>query len=311
MASHGEGFGKVIMFGEHFVVYGIPAIASAIDSRTTAEVAKSGKYELVDNRPATPSYKKEKFSQQEESVKIIFNTMKISPEKTPIKITLGGDLVAASGVGASAASCVAIARALSKEFEQNLNDEKINAVAFEGEKGYHGTPSGIDNTAATYGGLIWFRKGNPPTMERISMKQPVEIIMADTGITADTTAVVGDVKKRKEAEPEKFQKIFAEAEKIMADARAALEEMDLPRVGTLMNRNHELLQQIGVSCPELETLVETARKAGAIGAKITGTGRGGNIVALTPGTELQEKVAKAIEARGFRVLKTRIGIMPE
>lgn len=308
MSSQGIGFGKVILFGEHFVVYGLPAIASAIDSRTVATVEKSKSYELVDNRPETPGYKKEKFSQQEESLKIIFNTMKIDPVKTPVKIVLGGDLVAASGLGASAASCVAIARALSKEFGLGLNDEQINSVAYEGEKGYHGTPSGIDNTAATYGGLIWFWKGTPPVMERIPLRQPVEIVMADTGITANTTEVVGGVKKRKEAEPEKFKKIFMEEEKLLADARAALEAMDLQRVGKLMDRNHELLREIGVSCKELETLVDTARGAGAVGAKITGTGRGGNVVALTPGKALQEKVAKAVEAKGFRALRIRIGI---
>jgi len=310
MASTGIGFGKTILFGEHFVVYGLPSIASAIESKTVATVERSGKYELVDNRLETPGYKKEKFDQQVDSTRRVFEAVKIDPAKTPVKITLAGDLIAASGVGASAASCVAIARALSKEFNLNLNEEQINAAAYEGEKGYHGTPSGIDNTVSTYGGLIWFKKGTPPLMERISMRQPAEIIIADTGITSDTAAVVADVKKSKEADPAKFEKLFSEEEALAKKARAALESSDLPLVGKLMDENHALLQKIGVSCPELEDLVSTAKNAGAIGAKLTGTGRGGNIVALTPGKQLQEQVAKAIEAKGFRALRTRIGIKP-
>jgi mevalonate kinase len=307
----GVGFGKVILFNEHFVVYGLPAIASAIGTNTTALVEKqngSGA-EIKDDRPETPGYKAEKLPEQLESLQRMLKFMNIDTENQHFKITLGGDLIAASGVGASAASCAAIARAFSDELGLGYSDERVNEVAFEGEKGYHGTPSGIDNTAATYGGLIWYkREGASQIMERMRLKQPVEIVMGNTGIVADTKLVVAGVRERKEKAPEKYSHLFESASELVQEARKQLEAFDLRKLGTSMNKNHELLQQIGVSCDELNTLVGLARDHGAFGAKMTGTGRGGYIVALTPDRELQERVAVEIERKGFQALRTTIGI---
>jgi len=305
----GSGYGKVIMYNEHFVVYGVPSIVSAIDKATTATVERLGEagWILDDLRPATPGYKKEKFEQQKESIERILKAAGIDSTENPIKITLGGDLVAASGIGASAASCTAIARALSDEFNLGLSDERINELAYEGEKGYHGIPSGIDNTAATYGGLIWFVRGEPNVMEMIKIKRPVEVVMGNTGLVANTKAAVAGVRERKEKYPEKYDKIFKEAEELAHRARKALENNDLETVGKCMDENHRQLQAIEVSCKELDFLVDLARKQGAIGAKMTGGGLGGNMVALTPGKDLQERVARAMEKKGFEVLRTRIG----
>ena len=169
MSDEGIGFGKAILFNEHFVVYGIPAIVSAIGKYTLAKVpvSETSDWDLDDNRKATPNYKEDKIGQQKDSINNILETMKIDLSENGVKIDLGGNLYAASGIGASAATCVAIARALSQHFKISLSDEEINRIAFEGEKGYHGTPSGIDNTASTFGGLIWFEKGEPNIMERI------------------------------------------------------------------------------------------------------------------------------------------------
>jgi len=303
----GSGFGKVILFNEHFVVYNIPSIVSAIAQATTARVEpfKGKGWHLEDRRPATPGYKEEKLEQQRESVERVLKAARVDLSRNPIKITLGGDLVAASGIGASAASCVAIARALSDEFRLDLSDERINEIAYEGERAYHGTPSGVDNTAATYGGLLWFVRGKP--IERISIKCPVEIVMGNTGIVANTEAAVAGVRERKQRYTEKYDKIFKEAEELAYIARKALVDYDLRAVGRLMDENHGLLQEIGVSCKELDFLVELARQHGAFGAKMTGGGLGGNMVALTPGKDLQDKVARAIRKEGFEALMTRIG----
>ena len=306
----GEGFGKVILFNEHFVVYGIPSIVSAIAQTTkaTVEPFEGTGLHLEDLRPATPGYKEKKIKQQQGSVDRIMKAVGIGPSRNPIKITLKGDLVAASGIGASAASCVAIARAVSDEFGLDLSDEKINEIAFEGELAYHGTPSGVDNTAATYGGLIWFVRDKPNVVERIEVREPIEIVMGNTGKVADTVAVVDGVRDRKENYPEEYNKIFREAKELSYKARRALENYDLKKVGKLMDDNHKLLQTIEVSCKELDFLVELARDHGAFGAKLTGGGCGGNMVALTPGKDLQEKVAKAIEREGFEALRTRVGV---
>ena len=302
------GYGKCILFNEHFVVYGVPSIVSAIGDTTVATVEEtdSGGVHIVDKRPATPGYKEGKREQQKDSLNRILKVMNIDPKKN-LTITLGGTLYAASGVGASAASCTAIARALDQYFDMGLTDEKINETAYEGEKGYHGTPSGVDNTASTYGGLIWFVRGEPNIFESITMN-PVEIVMGNTGKVANTKAAVAGVKKRKEENPEKYDNIFAEADTMVHAAKKALESNDLAAVGNLMNVNHQLLQQIEVSNADLDMLVETARDAGALGAKMTGGGLGGYMVALTPGIDLQEKVATSIKDKGFSVLKTKIGV---
>jgi mevalonate kinase len=306
----GSGFGKVILFNEHFVVYGIPSIVSAIAQTTTAEVERfeGMGLHLDDLRPATPRYKDEKIDQQWGSVDRILKAAGIDTSRNRIKITIKGDLVAASGIGASAASCVAIARAVSDEFNLHLPDERINEIAYEGELAYHGTPSGVDNTAATYGGLIWFIRNKPNVIERIELKEPVEVVIGNTGKVADTMSVVSDVRNRKEEYPEKYNKIFNEAEKLAHNAKEALKNFDLKKVGKLMDEDHELLQSIEVSCKELDFLVDLARSHGALGAKLTGGGCGGNMVALTPGRDLQEKVAKAIESESFEALRTKVGV---
>jgi mevalonate kinase len=226
-------------------------------------------------------------------------------------IWLGGNLPGFSGLGASAASSVAIARAIAEEFGLTLSDERINDVAYEAEKAYAGNPSGIDNTAATFGGLIWFKKnmsGGSNYIEQLSIREPVEIIIGNTGIVANTKAMVAGVAERKQQNPEKYGAIFKKAETLAVEGKAALDAFDLKLVGELMNKNHSLLQQIEVSCKELDSLVELARKQGAFGAKMTGGGGGGCMLALTPGKELQEKVALAIEDAGFEVLRTKIGV---
>lgn len=305
----GVGYGKVILFNEHFVVHGIPAIVSAISSRTVAVVEKTrGRgITLEDNRKATPGYKEEKLEQQKDSLERILKAAGIDRQKYSLKIVLEGDLIAASGIGASAASCVAIARAISEEFRLGFSGERINMIAYEGEKGYHGNPSGIDNTAATYGGIIWFQRGEPNVFQKLELKKPFEVVIGNTGIVADTKSAVKGVEKRKDAERKRFMELSREAESLVHNARKAIENYDLKRVGDYMDRNHELLREIGVSCRELDALVGIANENGALGAKLTGGGLGGYMVALTPGKELQEKVAKAIEKEGYQVLRTTVG----
>ena len=309
MTGEGIGFGKAILFGEHFVVYSVPAIVSAIGKYTVAKIEAGNKpnWVIEDNRKATPKYKEDKLDQQKTSINNIIKKLNLDLSKKGISIKLEGNLYAASGIGASAASCVSIARALNQHFDLNLTDEEINAAAYEGEKGYHGTPSGIDNTASTFGGLIWFEKKEPNIMERISIANPIEIVMGNSGKVANTTAAVEGVRQRKEKEPSKYEPIFDRAENIAYLAKDALEDEDYKELGKLMNENHKLLQQIEVSSKELYFMVKLARDEGALGAKLTGGGLGGNIIALTPGRELQDRVATAIEKEGFQTLKTVIG----
>ena len=309
----GNGFGKVILFNEHFVVYGIPSIVSAISDRTTATVAEQRKvndeqFVIVDSRPETPGYKKKKNQQQWKSIGLMLDYVALNLLDKTLNIEFSGNLLAASGVGSSAASCAAFARALNDEYGLGMGDHEINQIAYEGEKAYHGRPSGVDNTAATYGGLIQFTKGEVPKFDHINVPKPVEIVIGNTGLVTNTEKAVEGVKNRMQNYQEKYNNIFEQARELIPKARSALENGNYKVLGELMFENHNLLQQIEVSCPELDQLVRIAEENGALGAKMTGSGLGGYMVALTPGNEVQEKVASAIENEGYKALRTTIGI---
>ena len=296
----------------HFVVYGLPAIASALGSFTITDVriVDGQGWTVDDQRPATPGYKKKKYNEAMQSITNVFNHLKIETENQKLEITFTGDLFAASGVGASAAQCTSLARALNDSFNLNLDDEKINDAAYEGEKAYHGTPSGIDNTASTFGGLIWFVKnlrGGKNTMNLLQSPKKMPLVIANSRITASTTEVVADVRRLKEENPEKFEKIFNKYKDLAHKAKKALIEGDITTVGNLMNQNHKLLQEITVSGEINDKLVDIALKNGAIGAKMTGTGRGGLVIALAKNEEIQENIAKVIEKEGYDAWRTMIG----
>lgn len=308
----GHGYGKTILFGEHFVVYGLPAIASALGAKTIATVKRTegNGWTVDDQRPETPGYKEKKFEEAQQAIKNVITHLKIPTESTKLEITFAGDLTAASGVGASAAQVTSLARALNEEFNLGLDDEKINEAAYEGEKAYHGTPSGIDNTASTYGGLIWFVKnldGGPNTIERLQAGRKMHLVIGNTGKTSSTSEVVADVRRLKEQKPKEFEQIFADYKALVEKARTALQEGNIEEVGELMNRNHALLQKITVSGELNDKIVNIALDNGALGAKMTGTGRGGLVIALAKNEEDREKIATAIENAGFMAWQTTIG----
>ena len=308
--TQGRGFGKTILFGEHFVVYGLPAIASAIGDITIATVEPSERLEIIDARPCTQGYKDTKKDEIRREFEGLFNYFGINTDKKQLRITLSGNLFCTSGVGASAALATSVSRAINELLNKGMDDEAINQAAYATEKAGTGNVSGIDNTCSTFGGMLWFvknMKGGPNTMNKLSTKKPIEIVLGNTGITQETRTVVEDVRLKKEESPNEFDKIFSDYQSIVSEAKAALEEGDWKRVGELMNKNQEILEKIGVSCFELEKLIRIANENGALGAKLTGTGRGGYMIALTPGKELQETVANAIEAAGFKTVKTTIG----
>ena len=267
-------------------------------------------WEVIDKRPATPGYKEKKFNEAKQAIKNVIDYMDVDVGCQKLEITFSGNLFAASGVGASAAQATSLARAINDSFTLMLDDEKINEAAYEGEKAYHGTPSGIDNTASTYGGLIWFvknLKGGKNVIEIPQSAKKMPLVIGNTGITASTVEVVADVRKLKDANPLRFEKIFSEYHSLAIDAKVALLEGDAIRIGKLMNQNHKLLQDITVSSEINDELVEIALDNGALGAKMTGTGRGGLVIALAKNEEIQEKISKAINIEGYETWKTMIG----
>lgn len=304
-----RAYGKLILFGEHFVVYKVPALVGAVSDYTDCEAwveladetaNRPAGLTIIDHRPAVPLYKEQKAAEGQEAVQLVLDHFHLDYKTNlSVKLVFGGTLTCASGIGASAAQVVSLARALQRELPRELTADEINAAGYEGEKGYHGTPSGIDNTAATFGGLLRFqRTDDAPVFTKFALKAPIRIVYASTGITASTTKVVGDVRAKKEANPEWFEKLLQEYLKLVAQAETAIAESDMVRLGDLLNQNHTLCQELTVSCPALDDLVMAARHAGALGAKMSGTGRGGLMLALTPTVALQTAVADALTAAG-------------
>jgi mevalonate kinase len=307
----GTAYGKTILIGDQFVLNEVPAIVSSIPFETECIVERLEKGEgwvLEDNRIEVPGYKKKKEHQQVDSINHMLDVMKIDVKKTPIKITYGGSLLAGSGVGASAAHCVSLARALNAEFNLGLSIDEINHFGWEGEFAYHGTPSGVDNTASTYGGLILYHiKNGEKTWQRINLKQPVEVVLGTSGVTADTSKLDAHVEAQERKDPNLFQKRLQTVRDQAFEMKTALENYDLEKVGAIMTANHKILIDMDLSHETLVYLCNKALELGALGAKVTGGGRGGYMNALTPGKDLQEKVAAAMEAEGYKVIRATVG----
>jgi mevalonate kinase len=310
----GSGYGKTILIGDQFVLRGVPAIVSALpyETEATVDLIDGEGWVLEDNRPEVPGYKAKKRAQQVESINHILEVMKIDTQKSPIKITYGGSLLAGSGVGSSAASCVSLARALNNSFDFGLSIEEINHVGWEGEFAYHGIPSGIDNTASTFGGLLVYRvTDGEKSFEHIEVERPFRIVLANSGVTADTSSLNNYVLGLREEDPD----LFAERCRVITEQslamREALERYDLERVGSLMTANHAILIDMGLSHEKLVELCDRACALGALGAKLTGGGRGGYMLALTPEEEIQDLVASTFENEGFAVIRASIGVATE
>jgi len=308
--AKGTGFGKTILIGDQFVLEEVPAIVSAIsfETVTTVERIAGDGWILEDNRIEVPGYKEKKKEQQARSIDRILEVMNIDDKKNPIKITVGGTLLAGSGVGASAASCVSLARALNAEFKLGLTIEEINRVAWQGEFPYHGVASGVDNTASTYGGLLLFQliKGQQH-FEKIQTPKSFEIVLANSGITANTALLDEVTEAQRKADPQllasRLKMITAQA----YDMKKALEAGDLGTVGKIMSENHKILIDMQFSHEILDYLCKLALEKGALGAKVTGGGRGGYMVALTPGKKLQDTVASTFDKEGYKVIRATIG----
>ena len=299
MHARGRGYGKVILFNEHFVVYGIPAIATSINRYVDVEVCEGDNLEVIDER-----LKRRNDGFELKILRAISSEMGIDLSRSPVKVIIKGNVPLGKGLGASAATCVAMTRALSGYFGMDLDDDEINRIAYRGEVICHGNPSGIDNTVSTYGGVIWFERGGK--VERIKLGKRLYLVIADTGMPSSTKKAVEKVRMRMERERERFERIFEDARELVYEARRYLEGGDLKRVGDCMIRNHDLLREIGVSCRELDHLVDLSIELGALGAKLTGGGLGGNMIALAGSRREQDMIAKGISREGFEVLKVEV-----
>ncbi|MHC1784463.1 MAG: mevalonate kinase [Anaerolineaceae bacterium] len=218
----------------------------------------------------------------------------VDPPALHLKIT--STIPVAAGLGSGAAVSVAIIRAMAQYFKKPMPPEIISSLAYEVEKKHHGRPSGIDNTVITYAQPIYFQREKP--FEIMPPREPFTLIIADTGIASPTARAVLGVKERHDQNPARYQIIFEEISIIAARAREIILYGSIREIGPLMYRNHELLREIGVSCDSLDRLVQAAQDAGALGAKLSGGGLGGNMIALAGSTGDVERISKALLVAG-------------
>ena len=297
--------GKVILLGEHAVVYGRPAIALPIPLAVEAAVRKGGDgVHVIVPRWGLEQQVKPGVTQ---GVNGAVNTMLKSLDLTGADMTIEimPHLPRGMGLGGSAALAVAVIRALGHAYELGLDDESVNRLAFECEKTAHGTPSGIDNTVAAFGKPVVFEQGGHPDFRQLSLPQPVPLVLGVTGRESLTAVTVARVRAAWQEHPAHFEAIFDQMGELTRSGVKALEQARFKEFGQLMNLCQGYLNALQVSSPELEELIHIARDNGALGAKLTGGGGGGSMIALCPGT--QDEVAAAMEAAGYKALKLSPG----
>lgn len=288
---------KTILFGEHAVVYGEPAIAIPLsNTRTIAELRPNGReFRVISrkirlNRPYSALIPGSGLQVLLAMLMEVFGLTDLPADTLEIR----SDIPIASGLGSGAALSVAVIRAFSKRYDRKLPVERVNEIAYEVEKIYHGTPSGIDNTVIAYEKPVIFTKGEGflPLQADLS---GLSLLVADSGIRSRTVDVVSDVRTHYD----RNEIYIHEIGDLVRKAESALESGEPTEIGRLMNENQRLLQAIDVSCPELDELTAMALANGALGAKLTGAGRGGNFIVLAQGPDHALKLQKLYEERGI------------
>lgn len=291
--------GKIILFGEHAVVYNRPALAVPVTQvHVDVEVRDSNSAGVWIHAPIIDLHAELSMLPSDHPIgSVILGLLQrfgiFNPPDLEIKID--STIPVASGLGSGAAVSVALIRAISSYFSYSLTNEQINSLVYESERLHHGTPSGIDNTVITYAMPVYFIKGQP--IETFKAGKPFTIVIGDTGIPAPTKESVGDVRRLWLRDSVYYEDIFDEIAQLALIARRSIESGKPELLGELMDQNHAFLQQLTVSSPELDRLVDAARNAGALGAKLSGGGRGGNMIALVEQASA-ESVAEALMSAG-------------
>lgn len=306
------GHGKVILLGEHAVVYGSHALAAPVPLAVRATVQDSAaggvdmhiprwgvKYRLNRDPAHRDSFQR--------SLGLVFDRLGLTERS--LRIEVYPSVPRAMGLGGSAALAVAVIRALDRHFRLGLGEAEVNALAYACEEVAHGSPSGIDNTVATYGRAILYRRnevpGGAPLVQNLEIARPVPLVIGISGHESLTARTVGEVRTAWQRSPGLYEAIFRQIDGLALQGVAALRRGDLEHLGDLMNVCHGLLNALRVSSRELEELVQIAREHGALGAKLTGGGGGGSIIALCP--ERREAVIAAMRGAGYQALEVDLG----
>lgn len=290
--------GKVILLGEHAVVYGRHALAVPVPGAVAAAVTPTDGA----SRVVIPEWGVNSALEPDDASGIGPAVLAIRRElgiaEGHFVVHVSSSLPRGMGLGSSAALAVAVTRAFGDALGLGLDDAAVNAVAFECEKLAHGTPSGIDNTIATFGRPVLFLRDGELEATTLAIDEALPIVVACASRAGVTREMVAGVRVRREHNARHYEAIFDEIDSLSVEGADALATADFDRLGRLMNICHGLLSALEVTTPELDAMVGLARAAGAAGAKLTGAGGGGSIVALCPGKT--GTVRSALAAAGFR-----------
>ncbi len=298
--------GKIILVGEHAVVYGRPAIAVPVWERVATATINdsppgSGCIGIIQDLQRTLRLAA---ADAEEPLALVTRLTLARlglPPNPDWQIAVRSELPIASGLGSGAALSAALVKAIHAHVGQPVTPETVSALVYESERLYHGTPSGIDNTVIAHGKPIWFVKGAAPVPFVPAV--PLTLVIADSGIAAPTKATVGDVRRGWQAEPARYEAYFDQIQALVEQVRRAIEQGELAALGHLFDENQTILAALGVSSAPLERLIDAARGAGALGAKLSGGGRGGNVIALVTADQ-QAAVVHGLTAAGAHQLIT-------
>ncbi len=291
--------GKVILFGEHAVVYGKPAIAvpvTEVQVIVTVESASSGSGLTLVAPDLDESFGLSTAPQDNPLAAAARLTLaRISTPEPDATLVVSSTIPVASGLGSGAAVSTALIRALADFVGHRLELSTISTLVFKVEKIHHGTPSGIDNTVIAYEQPIYFVRGQP--IKRLDVGESFTLLIGDTGIRSSTKKAVEHVRQGWKRNPARYDALFDQIGDIVDEAHRAIETGDVDTLGPLMDNNHELLIELGISSPKLDKLVEVARFAGAMGAKLSGAGQGGNMIALAE-KDTVEEISEALKKAG-------------
>ena len=301
--------GKIILIGEHAVVYGRPAIAAPVwGLQATATIldAPPGTGCLISAPDVDLHFSLAEVGDEQPLALVLRLALRrIGMTHIPDwQVELHSELPIAGGLGSGAALSAALVRAIFAHTRQTIDVNTVSELVFESERFYHGTPSGIDNSVIAHGMPIWFVKGKTPVafLPRASL----HFVIADSGVRSPTKETVGDVRKGWQQSPAQYESWFDAIAQIAHQARQSIEQGQGDELGALFTQNHALLQQIGVSSPLLDRLVQAALDVGAEGAKLSGGGRGGNVIALIKPKQRQAVEQAFLQAGAKRVLSTKI-----
>ncbi|MGD2251733.1 MAG: mevalonate kinase [Anaerolineales bacterium] len=304
--------GKIILLGEHAVVYGRPGVAVPLSQiRASAQVAPLAGEPDGRVRIQAPDLDFDVWLHEAEPdhplARIVALTLQAIPTKKfpALKLDLSSEIPIAAGLGSGAAISVAIVRALSQHLGHPIPAQVQSDLAFEVEKIHHGTPSGIDNTVVAFEQPVYYQTASGA--QPFSIGKAFTLVIGNTGRASPTSVAVARVREAWQADPRRYEALFEDIGQLASQARQAIEKGETQALGPLMNQNQVLLAHLGVSAPELDNLIQAAQHAGAQGAKLSGAGLGGSMIALVEPADAEQLKAALRQAGATEVLKAEVG----